>query len=320
MCGSFATRSSRAAASRTCATVPGADARSALQSVCTESTTETVGTLGGDRRADGVEARLRHHADASDGADARGAQPHLRGRLLAATMSTFARPASRATARASSASTCRCRARRRAGSASRGRDRRRARGRARRCPCAGDSACSSGTWASGHDPAREPGRCGAPRRARLRRASSASVDQASQPGHWPSQRGSLRPHSLQTKTVLGGRAMDAPALRGHPDGVLAHVGSPSGRAGRRRARLSVVRREWLRRGTGAGARRRPARTPPRSRTTAAHRRNRRPRDRADRRRRPRSAGPHPRGRWCGIRVHASCTPLYDRNRRLVGAV
>ena len=43
MACSLATRSSRPAASRTCATEPGADARSLAQSVCIESTTATAG-------------------------------------------------------------------------------------------------------------------------------------------------------------------------------------------------------------------------------------------------------------------------------------
>ena len=80
---SFATRSSREAASRTCATEPGAEPSSPAWSVCTESITQTVGRCGLERRADDVELRLGEDRDVVGAAEALGAKAHLRDGLLA---------------------------------------------------------------------------------------------------------------------------------------------------------------------------------------------------------------------------------------------
>ena len=56
---------------------------SSAQSVCTESTTQTSGCSALERRADEVEVGLGEHAIGLGAAEPLGAQPHLRGRLLA---------------------------------------------------------------------------------------------------------------------------------------------------------------------------------------------------------------------------------------------
>ena len=71
------------AASRTCATEPGAEPSSAEYSVCTESITQTSGRSALERLADGLELGLGEDLDVRGAAEPLGAQLHLRHRLLA---------------------------------------------------------------------------------------------------------------------------------------------------------------------------------------------------------------------------------------------
>ena len=80
---SFATRRIRAAASRTCATEPGAEPISAAVERLHRVDHADAGPLALERRADDVELGLGEDLDRLAAAEPRGAQLHLRDRLLA---------------------------------------------------------------------------------------------------------------------------------------------------------------------------------------------------------------------------------------------
>ena len=199
----LATRRSREAASRTCATEPGAEPISSAQSVCTESTTQTSGASASmvaqtaSSRSRRARARPRSSPAARRAAApapatprptraARGvsgrAREHRRVRLDLPTPgsppSSTSEPGTSPppSTRSSSAMPVEAVGRRQLD----GREVDRPRGR------------------------RPPRAARRPAHRRVGARSSTSVDQASQPGHWPSQRGSLRPQSEQVKTVRAG--------------------------------------------------------------------------------------------------------------------
>ena len=219
---SLASRCSRAAASRTCETDAGRRAELLAPERLHRVDHADVGRLGGDRRADRLEARLGEHADALDGTEPLGAQAHLRGRLLTGDQQHLRAPGEASRAARRSGSTCRCPARRRAARASRARARRRARDRARRCPVRRRFACSSGTSASGTTRPASPGAAARPGRARLRRAL---LDER-RPG-------------LTAGAASEPARLAASALTADEDGLRGGgpwTGQPTGEAGRRRAR------------------------------------------------------------------------------------
>ena len=319
MLRSFARRCSRAAASRTCETVPGAEPSSSLQSDCTESTTQTSGASAAI-----VAQTASRLVSASTPTPATAPSRSARRRTWAgdsspAISSTRARPASFA-----SSAAVRLDLPMPGSPASRtiepGTSPPPSTRSSSPMPVRRRFACSSGTSASGTTRPASAGAAARPAPLACGARSSASVDQASQPGHWPSQRGSLRPHSLQTKTVLGGRAMDAPHYVDTRTESGVHVGSPTGRAGRRRARLSVVRGRGYGEvqvrvldGVQRGLRRDLARL---QLTVGTEDLEVEPTGDVV----PDQPDLSPVGGGSGFEFTLHMIPLYDRNRRLVGAV
>ena len=177
----LATRASRSAASRTCATLPGAEVRSlrvqGLHRV-DHAHTRRLATIVSQTASSSVSASDR---DAVGGAQPLGPQPHLGRRLLAGHQQHgHARRPRSGEAPGAAASSCRPRARRRSAPATRARALRRAPGRTP------PDRCRSATHPPAPPrPAAAPG--GRPAGAAGGRAgtSSISVFHSPQPGHGP---------------------------------------------------------------------------------------------------------------------------------------